>query len=243
MKASQQKVLRLAALAALVGVVVVAAVSACVVQPGSSQPTTPPPAATTPVAEGEPATPGENPSVPVAEEPAPTPPAQPAPAPATPVEPPAKNTCIARTGCPAAKQPIETCAGRMAARPFGEIFAGAKGLVGKEVIVAASLAKGPTRCTRMFCGEGSCCNRCSANAVLVDDPDAPKKVTGTIALNDPAAANRFACPGDDSAVCCSVPADGQDRRRPRHAARRGRSIRPRPAYALHPVGLRRSRAR
>lgn len=117
--------------------------------------------------------------------------------------PPPGARCLAEKGCPETPREIPPCKGRMAARPLKEIADRAASLAGRPVVVGALLRTGTAGCTRMGCAPGTCCNRCSAFLVLADpNADAARATGATIRLDDASDPARFACSGDESAVCC-----------------------------------------
>jgi hypothetical protein len=104
--------------------------------------------------------------------------------------------CLRERGCPETPA-IDTCRGRMAARPVAELVAGADKLAGTAVVAGGVLVTTAPGCTRKYCGKGGCCNRCTASVALADD----ERAQGPVLLLE-----GIACNGDDSRVCCDVPA-------------------------------------
>jgi hypothetical protein len=115
--------------------------------------------------------------------------------------------CLARRGCTLAAAPLPRCPGTGAAAGAGsvplwsEVLPRAQALSGKTVRLRGPLAVGPISTTLMGCqtarGKPACCN--SARA--------PVRIGGA---PQPLGLQGFACSGDDSQVCCNVPAYGQE---------------------------------
>ncbi len=82
-------------------------------------------------------------------------------------------------------------------RRVGQLEYTADKHVGQMVVVEGPLALTPaTQPSTAKCAPGMCCHSLNMNVVLDGRPDA-------VALPG------FSCHGDDSAMCCNVPANGQ----------------------------------
>lgn len=109
--------------------------------------------------------------------------------------------CVAVRGC-GEPQTLSPCG----EAPFTiDLAAAQEGVAGSTVTVRAYLAQAPGMMTLMGCAPGACCNHASASLVLVAAPvghiESPDITQLRLEGED------FACPGDDSGVCCSYRVD------------------------------------
>jgi hypothetical protein len=108
-----------------------------------------------------------------------------------------KATCQVHRKC--AKEPaaIPNCEPGIVAEEWGQLEYTADKHVGQMVVVEGPLALTPASPPGAAkCAPGECCHALHMNVVLDGRPDA-------VALPG------FTCRGDDSAMCCDVPANGQ----------------------------------
>lgn len=106
-------------------------------------------------------------------------------------------TCVRHRGCTRKERPLTPCETGRTAASWSDLQRSAEGLVGKTVDVSGALGLAPARAsTRAACAPGSCCNALRL-AVTLDGSPMALPLQG------------LACIGDDSQLCCSVPADGQ----------------------------------
>jgi len=93
---------------------------------------------------------------------------------------------------------IPTCDPQVPQRPWVDVVTQGEALVGKEVFVSGTLGLSLRKKTGSgTCTPGVCCHTLDMQIVLVGEP------AGSLPLRG------LTCAGDDSALCCSVPAEGQ----------------------------------
>jgi hypothetical protein len=121
---------------------------------------------------------------------------------ATAAPPPPKNwkpSCLVHRGCPTKEQALPTCEkGKLAPR-WSELQFQAEALVGKTVDVTGVLGVAPTPSTGNLsqkCAPDSCCHSFRMAMTLDGEPTSLPLVG-------------MSCAGDDSKLCCSVPANAQ----------------------------------
>jgi hypothetical protein len=107
------------------------------------------------------------------------------------------NCMIQRACLPETKQ-LPTCDAQVPQRPWIDVVSEGDGLLGKEVQVSGTLGLSLIKKTGSgACTPGACCHKLDMQLVLVGEP------TGSLPLRG------LTCSGDDSVLCCSVPAEGQ----------------------------------
>jgi hypothetical protein len=107
------------------------------------------------------------------------------------------NCKIQRACTPEAKH-IPTCDANESQRPWVDAVTEGDALAGKEVVVSGTLGLSLIKKTGAgACAPGACCHTLEMQIVLVGEPSGSLPLLG------------LTCSGDDSALCCSVPADGQ----------------------------------
>jgi hypothetical protein len=106
--------------------------------------------------------------------------------------------CKIQHACTPETPELAVCDARVTQRPWVDVVSEGDALLGKQVEVTGTLGlslikkTGPTACA-----PGACCHTLDMQIVLVGEP------TGSLPLRG------LTCSGDDSTLCCSVPADGQ----------------------------------
>ena len=116
--------------------------------------------------------------------------------------------CKANQRCPAV-EPIARCAGAESPRPFDAAWNDHLALVGQRITVRGHLVA-TGGCTEMGCPDRACCNHCFGQVVLAGSN--ARGATGNafrFVAGEPRE-GRFACTGDDSAMCCGFAADGRE---------------------------------
>src|SRR6185369_2431912 len=107
------------------------------------------------------------------------------------------NCKIQRPCVPETKN-LPTCDAQVAQRPWVDVVSEGDAVLGKEVELSGTLGLSLIKKTGSGeCAPGACCHTLDMQLVLVGEP------TGSLALRG------LTCSGDDSTLCCSVPADGQ----------------------------------
>jgi len=107
------------------------------------------------------------------------------------------NCKIQRPCSPETKQ-LPTCDAQTAQRPWVDAVTEGDALIGKEVSVSGTVGLSLIKKTGSgSCAPGACCHTLEMQLVLVGEP------TGSLPLRG------LTCSGDDSTLCCSVPAEGQ----------------------------------
>jgi len=106
--------------------------------------------------------------------------------------------CLIQRPCTQETKQLPTCDAQAAQRPWVDVVTEGNVLVGKEVEVSGTLGLSLIKKTGSgTCAPGACCHRLEMQIVLVGEP------TGSLPLRG------LTCSGDDSVLCCSVPAEGQ----------------------------------
>ncbi|HEY1534225.1 MAG TPA: hypothetical protein VGF76_09405 [Polyangiaceae bacterium] len=106
-------------------------------------------------------------------------------------------SCQVHRKCAKEPEQIPNCAPGLLAEEWGQLEYTADKHMGQMVVVEGPLALTPaTQPGTTKCAPGVCCHSLNMNVVLDGRPDA-------VALPG------FSCHGDDSAMCCNVPANGQ----------------------------------
>lgn len=116
--------------------------------------------------------------------------------------------CKANQRCPAVEA-IARCISREQPRTFDSAWSEHLALVGQRISVRGHLVA-TGGCTEMGCPDRACCNHCFGQVVLAGS-DA-RGATGNafrFVAGEPHE-GRFACTGDDSALCCGFAADGRE---------------------------------
>ena len=107
------------------------------------------------------------------------------------------NCKIQRPCAPETKE-LPTCDAQVAQRPWVDVVSEGDAALGKEVEVSGTLGLSLIKKTGSGeCAPGACCHTLDMQLVLVGEPDGSLPLRG------------LTCSGDDSTLCCSVPADGQ----------------------------------
>lgn len=123
-----------------------------------------------------------------------------------PARPPAKKrdkkdwqaNCMIQRACAPETKEIPICEAQVQQRPWVDVVTEGDRLLGKEVWVSGTLGLSLIKQTGSgACAPGACCHTLEMQIVLVGEP------TGSLPLRG------LTCSGDDSTLCCSVPADGQ----------------------------------
>ena len=105
-------------------------------------------------------------------------------------------SCQVHRQCPE-PAPLPDCKPTMIAHEWGELEHDADKAAGQIIEVEGPLALSPAHAPgKQKCAPGVCCHTLDMNIVLDGRPNA-------LALPG------FTCHGDDSSLCCKVPADGQ----------------------------------
>ncbi|HEY0466350.1 MAG TPA: hypothetical protein VGC79_19200 [Polyangiaceae bacterium] len=106
--------------------------------------------------------------------------------------------CKIQKACVPESKEIQTCDAQLSQRPWVDVVTEGDALLGKEVVVSGTLGLSLIKKTGSgVCAPGACCHLLEMQIVLVGEPDGSLPLRG------------LTCSGDDSILCCSVPADGQ----------------------------------
>ena len=106
--------------------------------------------------------------------------------------------CKIQQACAPEAKDIPTCDAHVSQRPWIDVVTEGDAVAGKEVEVSGTLGLSLIKKTGSGeCASGACCHTLDMQIVLVGEP------TGSLPLRG------LTCSGDDSTLCCSVPADGQ----------------------------------
>jgi len=106
--------------------------------------------------------------------------------------------CMIQRACVPETKPLPTCDAQVPQRPWVDVVSEGDALLGKEVEVSGTLGLSLIKKTGSgACTPGACCHKLEMQIVLVGEP------AGSLPLRG------LTCSGDDSTLCCSVPADGQ----------------------------------
>jgi hypothetical protein len=107
-------------------------------------------------------------------------------------------SCKIQKGCEPGPQELPICEAEVPQRPWVDVVTEGDVLVGKEVVVSGTLGLSLIKKTGSgTCAPGVCCHTLDMQIVLIGEP------TGSLPLRG------LTCSGDDSTLCCKVPADGQ----------------------------------
>jgi hypothetical protein len=107
------------------------------------------------------------------------------------------NCKIQRPCVPEAKD-LPSCEANVTQRPWVDVVSEGDAVLGKEVEVSGTLGLSLLKKTGSGeCAPGACCHTLDMQLVLVGEPNGSLPLRG------------LTCSGDDSVLCCSVPADGQ----------------------------------
>jgi len=106
--------------------------------------------------------------------------------------------CRIQKKCLPEPQAIPACDANVPQRPWVDVVSEGEALLGKEVAVSGTIGLSLLKKTGSgACPPGACCHTLEMQIVLVGEP------AGSLPLNG------LVCSGDDSALCCSVPAEGE----------------------------------
>jgi len=106
--------------------------------------------------------------------------------------------CKIQRACTPEPKDIPTCEAHVPQRPWVDVISEGDAVLGKAVEVSGTLGlslikkTGPAKCA-----PGACCHALEMQLVLVGEPSGSLPLLG------------LTCSGDDSTLCCSVPAEGQ----------------------------------
>jgi hypothetical protein len=107
------------------------------------------------------------------------------------------NCKIQRPCVPEAKS-LPTCEANVTQRPWVDVVTEGNAVAGKEVEVSGTVGLSLVKKTGGGeCAPGACCHTLDMQLVLIGEPNGSLPLKG------------LTCSGDDSTLCCSVPADGQ----------------------------------
>ncbi|HKO54011.1 MAG TPA: hypothetical protein VJV79_40160 [Polyangiaceae bacterium] len=107
-------------------------------------------------------------------------------------------SCKIQTACAPETQPIPTCDAQVPQRPWVDVVTEGDAVLDKEVVVSGTLGLSLIKKTGSgTCAPGACCHTLAMQIVLVGEPNGSLPLRG------------LTCSGDDSVLCCSVPAEGQ----------------------------------
>lgn len=124
----------------------------------------------------------------------------PSAAPAEPAVPAVKwnASCQANRECKTAPLPLSACEGPRPKFTWSDVQHDGATMLGKEVSVMGNLGMTPNKAPKPGkCAPGECCHALSFTLVVDGSPSA-------LLLDG------LTCTGDDSKLCCTVPADGQE---------------------------------
>ncbi|HET7542592.1 MAG TPA: hypothetical protein VFK05_22130 [Polyangiaceae bacterium] len=106
--------------------------------------------------------------------------------------------CKIQQPCSPEPRELPTCDAQAVQRPWVDAVTEGDALIGKEVSVSGTVGLSLIKKTGSgTCAPGACCHTLEMQIVLVGEP------TGSLPLHG------LTCSGDDSTLCCSVPAEGQ----------------------------------
>ena len=106
--------------------------------------------------------------------------------------------CKIQRACVPETQQLPICDRQVPQRPWIDVVTEGDVLLDKEVAVSGTLGLSLIKKTGSgACAPGACCHTLDMQIVLVGEP------TGSLLLHG------LTCSGDDSTLCCSVPAEGQ----------------------------------
>jgi len=106
--------------------------------------------------------------------------------------------CKIQKGCSPEPKLLATCDASVSQRPWVDVVTQADVFLGKEVSASGTVGLTLIKKTGSgACTPGTCCHTLEMQIVLVGEPAGSLPLVG------------LTCSGDDSAMCCAVPADGQ----------------------------------
>src|SRR6478736_1191842 len=109
-----------------------------------------------------------------------------------------RENCKIRRPCVPQAKALPTCDAQVARRPWVDLVTEGSKVIGKEVEVSGTLGLTLLKKTGSDeCAPSACCHSLEMQIVLAGEP------TGSLVLRG------LTCSGDDSTLCCSVPAEGQ----------------------------------
>jgi hypothetical protein len=109
-----------------------------------------------------------------------------------------QESCKIQRACTPETKQIPTCDAQVPQRPWVDVVTEGDVLLEKEVVVSGTLGLSLIKKTGSgTCAPGACCHTLEMQIVLVGEPNGSLPLRG------------LTCSGDDSALCCSVPTEGQ----------------------------------
>ncbi len=106
--------------------------------------------------------------------------------------------CMIQHACVPETKELPTCDVRVVQRPWVDIVTEGDAVLGKEVAATGTLGLSLIKKTGSGkCAPSACCHTLEMQIVLVGEPAGSLPLLG------------LTCSGDDSTMCCSVPAEGQ----------------------------------
>jgi len=107
-------------------------------------------------------------------------------------------SCMIQRACTPEPKEIPTCDANVPQRPWVDVVSEGDALLGKEVSASGTLGLSLIKKTGSgTCAPGACCHTLEMQIVLIGEPNGSLPLRG------------LTCSGDDSALCCSVPTEGQ----------------------------------
>ena len=107
-------------------------------------------------------------------------------------------SCMIQKPCTPETQELPACDAGALQRPWVDVVTEGDAVLGKEVMVGGTLGLSLIKKTGSgSCAPGACCHTLEMQIVLVGEPEGSLPLRG------------LTCAGDDSTLCCSVPAEGQ----------------------------------
>ena len=107
-------------------------------------------------------------------------------------------SCMIQRACSPEPKEIPFCDANAPQKPWSEAAAEGDALLGKAIAVSGTLGLSLTNKTGAGkCAPGVCCHKLDMQIVLVSEPGGSLPLRG------------LTCSGDDSTLCCRVPAEGQ----------------------------------
>lgn len=116
--------------------------------------------------------------------------------------------CKANQRC-AAVPTIPQCVQTESPRSFDSAWNDHLALVGQRITVRGHLVASGG-CTEMGCPDRACCNHCFGQVVLAGSNGRGSTSNAFHFVAGEPRESRFACTGDDSAMCCGFAADGRE---------------------------------